>query len=168
MANRVKIVAVDIGDKRVGVAVGDSSTGVAVPRATFDVVGNVVASVIDLVAKEGAEFLVIGLPVSLNGSLGPQGRKVAEMAREIANDVSVPVKTWDERLTSVEASRRLRCAARSSSRRRRPSRQRPYRSPEVDSLAATIILQSYLDGQPGVVIEEGETDQKRNVSMGEH
>ena len=168
MANRVKIVAVDIGDKRIGVAVGDSRTGVAVPRATFDVNGNVVASVIDLVANEGAEFLVIGLPVSLNGSLGSQGRRIAEMAREIANEVSVPVKTWDERLTSVEASRRLRCATRASSRRRRSSRQRPDRGLGVDALAATIILQSYLDGQPGVVIEEGETDQKRNVSRGEH
>lgn len=168
MANRVKIVAVDIGDKRVGVAVGDSRTGVALPRATLDVDGNVVASVIDLVANEGAEFLVIGLPVSLNGSLGPHGRRIAEMAREIANDLSVPVKTWDERLTSVEAARRLRCATRVSSRRRRPSRQHPDRRPEVDALAATIILQSYLDGQSGIAIEEGKANQKRNVSGGEH
>ena len=167
MANRVKIVAVDIGDKRVGVAVGDSRTGVAVPRATLDVSGNVVTSVIDLVANEGAEFLVIGLPVSLSGSLGPQGKRVVEMAREIANDVSVPVKTWDERLTSVEAARRLRCATRASSRRRRPSRQRPDRSRDVDALAATIILQSYLDAQPSVVSDDGETDQKRNASRGE-
>ena len=167
MANRVKIVAVDIGDKRLGVAAGDPCTGVAVPRATLDVSGNVVASVIDLVANEGAEFLVIGLPVSLNGSLGPQGRKVAEMAREIANNVSVPVKTWDERLTSVEAARRLRGATRGSSRRRRPSRQRPDMSREINALAATIILQSYLDGQSGVASDEGEPHQERNVSRGE-
>ena len=167
MANRVKIVAVDIGDKRVGVSVGDSRTGVAVPRGTFDVSGNVVASVIDLVAKEGAELLVIGLPVSLNGSLGPQGSRIAEMAREIAKDVSVPVKTWDERLTTVEAERRLRCATPASSRRRRPSRQRPDRSQEVNALAATIILQGYLDGQSAVAGGDGKTDQERNVSRGE-
>jgi len=87
------------------------------------------------VEEEGARALVVGLPLSLSGSPGPQAQRVQALVEALAVRLAVPVLTWDERLTSAEARRRL-----ASGGGRRHKR-------DVDALAAAIILQAYLDSQ---------------------
>ena len=97
------------------------------------------ARIAELVAEAGAEIVVVGLPLSLDGSVGPAARGVLDEADELRARLVVSVVTWDERLSTVEAQQRLRAAGVKGRRGRRV----------VDQVAATVILQSWLDaGQP--------------------
>jgi putative Holliday junction resolvase len=91
------------------------------------------------VDEAGAGVVVVGLPLSLDGSVGPAARDVLDEADELRARLPVAVMTWDERLSTVEAQRRLRTAGVKGRKGRRV----------VDQVAATVILQSWLDaGQP--------------------
>jgi putative Holliday junction resolvase len=95
-----------------------------------------IAAVVD---EAGAEVVVVGLPLSLDGSTGPAALAILGEAAELRTRLAVPVVTWDERLTTVEAERSLREMGVKGAERRRV----------VDRLAATVILQSWLDaGRP--------------------
>ena len=112
-----------------------------------------------LLRQHRPDRLVIGLPFSLDGSLGPQGQRVSALAQAIAARVSIPVGTWDERLTSVEAGRRLRPFGRPPGRGHRRggrARRRPAPRGAVDALAAAIILQAYLDSLPPLDVDPGQ------------
>jgi len=91
------------------------------------------------VQEQGAEAVVIGLRISLNGSLGPQAHAVKAFGQEVSDRLSLPIEYWDERLSSVEAQRRLASAG---PRGRKAKATR-------DAAAAAIVLQSYLDAQAG-------------------
>ena len=130
-----RILAIDPGERRIGVAGADLALRVAIPLTTIEGGPDAVEAVARLVEEEGARALVVGLPLSLSGALGPQAQRVQALADDLAERLAVPVLTWDERLTSSEARRRL-----SSGGRRRQKR-------DVDALAAAIILQAYLDSQ---------------------
>ena len=111
----------------------------------------------NLVEREGVEALVVGLPLSLDGSVGQQAERTQEFARRLAEAVPRPVEMWDERLSSVAAERSLMPPGvshgqerrRRSGRARAGERLRPARRPKgaQDALAAAIILQSYLDSR---------------------
>ena len=137
-----RAVALDIGTRRVGVAVSDSGGPVATP---YEVVprsgdrsrdhGRIAA----LVGEAEAGIVVVGLPLSLDGSIGPAARAVLDEVDELRAALPVPVVTWDERLSTVEAERSLRAMG----------VRRGHRRQVVDQVAATVILQSWLDaGQP--------------------
>ena len=130
-----RILAIDPGERRIGVAAADLGLRVAIPLTTIEGGPDAVEAVARLVEEEGARALVVGLPLSLSGALGPQAQRVQALAGALAQRLAVPVLTWDERLTSAEARRRL-----SSGGGRRDKR-------DVDALAAAIILQAYLDSQ---------------------
>lgn len=137
-----RILAIDPGEKRIGVAAADPRTGVAVPVASIDAGADPVEAVVRLVEEQGASELVVGLALSLSGALGPQGQRAQALAAALARRLDIPVHTWDERLTSVEARRRLpRPGGRASARGRR------VRKGDVDALAAAIILQAFLDSR---------------------
>jgi putative Holliday junction resolvase len=129
-----RILAIDPGEKRIGVAAADPRTGVAVPVASIDAGADPVEAVVRLVEEQGASELVVGLALSLSGALGPQGQRAQALADALARRLDIPVHTWDERLTSVEARRRL-------------PRGRRVRKGDVDALAAAIILQAFLDSR---------------------
>ena len=133
---RGRILAIDPGERRIGVAGADLGLRVAIPLTTIEGGPDAVEAVARLVEEEGARALVVGLPLSLSGALGPQAQQVRALAEALADRLSIPVLTWDERLTSTEARRRLS----SGGGRRRHKR-------DVDALAAAIILQAYLDSQ---------------------
>lgn len=162
----MRILALDVGDRRIGVAVSDDRTGVAIPLTVLEPSGDPVDAVAALLRQHRPDRLVIGLPLSLDGSLGPQGQRVRALAQAIAARVSIPVETWDERLTSVEASRRLRphADARSGRPPRRghgrggKARRTPARRGAVDALAAAIILQAYLDSRPPPEADQPKAD----------
>jgi len=89
----------------------------------------------DIVAETGAEVVVVGLPLSLDGGEGPMARRYRAEARRIGATLGVPVETYDERLTTVTAERALRESGLSGRARRRV----------VDQVAASVMLQSWLD-----------------------
>jgi putative pre-16S rRNA nuclease len=138
----VRALGLDLGARRIGVALSDSAGRVATP---YDVVARSGDRARDrhrigeLVDDVDAEVVVVGLPLSLDGSVGPAARAVLDEADELRLELAVAVVTWDERLSTVEAQRRLRAASVKGQRGRRA----------VDQVAATVILQSWLDaGQP--------------------
>lgn len=134
----MRALGLDLGSKRIGVAVSDRSGTIATPLV-------VVARsksrrhdherLAQLVREEEAERVVVGLPRSLSGELGPAARAVLSEVKALATVVGVPVETYDERLTTVAAEAALRAGGvRGSARRER-----------VDKVAAAVILQGWLD-----------------------
>lgn len=99
-----------------------------------------------LVRRHEVSLVLVGNPVNLDGSEGPQSAKARAFAAAVARRVGVAVELWDERLTSVEAESRLGGIAASGTLRLRSGQaDRARRRKRVDQLAATILLQSYLD-----------------------
>jgi putative pre-16S rRNA nuclease len=137
-----RTLALDLGTRRIGVAVSDSAGTVATPYEVIHRSGDRARDhgrVAELVDETRARVVVAGLPISLDGTLGPAAREILSEVDELRAALSVDVVTWDERLSTVEAERSLRVMGVRKSRRRRV----------VDQVAATVILQSWLDaGQP--------------------
>jgi putative Holliday junction resolvase len=128
----------DLGSKRIGVAVSDRSGTIASPLTVVNRSGSRRRDherIRRLVVDEEAERIVVGLPLSLDGSLGPAARGAADEAEELSSVVGVPVETFDERLTTVSADRMLMERGLRADTRRRV----------VDKVAAAVILQSWLD-----------------------
>ena len=135
----MRIIGLDHGARRIGVAVGDTETRMAFERDAIHrrSVATDVARIAELRAAEGAELVVIGLPTNMDGSEGEQAATVRAFGDELAA-IGLAVAFADERLTSWEAAERLSAAG------RRPDRS----SGELDSTAARLILQQYLDALP--------------------
>jgi putative holliday junction resolvase len=137
-----RALGLDLGTRRIGVALSDSAGVVATPLDVLTRSNDRMrdhARIADLVDEAGAEVVVVGLPLSLDGSVGPAARGVLDEADELRARLDVSVVTWDERLSTVEAERRLRAAGVKG----------PKGRGVVDQVAATVILQSWLDsGQP--------------------
>jgi putative Holliday junction resolvase len=137
--NPTRVLGLDIGSRRTGVAVSDPGRKVATPvsvLSTAELLGD--AGILRrLVDDYEVGELVVGLPKSLDGTLGPQARDVMETAEALARHVQVPVTYHDERLSSAEASRAM-AATGADERRRRGA---------VDKVAATLMLQSWLDSR---------------------
>jgi len=103
------------------------------------------ARVAEVVAEVGAGLVVVGLPLSMDGSVGPAAAAALDEAEALGGALDVPVETQDERLTSVSANRSLAAAGVSGRRRSQAAR----RSGAVDQTAAAILLQSWLDTHRG-------------------
>ena len=135
----MRILGLDIGEKRIGVAVSDPSGSVATPLAVIDARKALGDSreLMRFVEDYEAELLVAGLPLSLDGSEGPQAARVRTAAERLATLVGLPLEFADERLSST-AARRAMTDAGVSDRDKRGS---------VDMVAASIFLQSFLDAR---------------------
>jgi putative holliday junction resolvase len=137
-----RAVGIDLGEKRIGVAVSDLTRTLASPLTVVARRGahrDDHAALLALVAEEEADTMVVGLPLSLSGGLGPAARGVLAEVEELtaAAPEGVTVVVHDERLTTVTAENALREA-----RMRREARRRV-----VDKVAAAVMLQSWLDSQ---------------------
>ncbi len=139
--------ALDWGERRVGVALSDPSGRVATPRCVLDTleVRRRGPSLMRLVEEASPERLLVGLPLTLSGEMGPQARKVRSEAGQLAHDLGIPLEFWDERFSSEEAQRIVW----ESNRTTRDARG------SLDMIAASLFLQSYLDAQAD---PEGEPD----------
>ena len=134
----MRILGLDIGEKRIGVAVSDPSGTVATPLSVLETRQVLAGRVLSrLVEDYEIELLVAGLPLSMDGSEGPQAKHVRSVAQRLATAVSLPLEFADERLSSIEARRTMTEAGVSD----RDKRGR------IDMVAAAVFLQSYLDGR---------------------
>jgi putative Holliday junction resolvase len=133
----VRLLGLDVGDRRIGIALSDETATLASGLSTLERVGprKDLKAIAALVREHEVSDVVVGLPRHLDGSLGPQAQKVLEFMDELRPVVKVPVVSWDERFTSALATQALVEAGVS----------RRDRKQVVDKVAATLILQSYLD-----------------------
>ncbi len=133
----MRVLALDIGHKRVGVAAGDTATRMALPVKVLpaaEVEGGARTWRM-LLEDEAPELLVAGLPKTMAGGLGPQARRVREFAEKVAAREGLPLEFCDERLSSAEAKRRLRAQGMD---------ERHMRG-KLDAVAASLFLQAWLD-----------------------
>jgi putative Holliday junction resolvase len=138
----VRAIGIDLGSKRIGVALSDSAGTLALPYEVVQRSGDRRRDhrrIGELVAEAEAEIVVVGLPYSLDGSLGPTARRYLAETEELRATIGVPVETYDERLTTVTAERSLRDMQMTADARRRV----------VDKVAAAVMLQSWLDHRAG-------------------
>ncbi len=135
----MRIIALDVGERRIGVALSDPTATLATPLTTIERSSEDVESTLDeiirLVRDNEASEIVVGIPVLLSGREGSQARATRDFVKQLARRTSVPIRRMDERLSSVQAERMLRDSG------VRPSRDKG----KIDAAAAAIILQSYLD-----------------------
>jgi len=133
------VLGVDFGEKRVGLAISDMLGMIAQPLETLSVksVDDAIAQVAEVATQKNAELIVVGMPINMNASVGKKAQEAAAFAEALGNAVEIDVKTWDERLSSVAADRAMRSAGMSCKKRKG----------HRDKIAATIILQGYLDAQ---------------------
>ena len=133
------ILGIDPGGRRVGVAVADPETRFARPLEVIDARSHeIVARVADLVGELGVTLVVVGRPTSLRGEAGPAVEAQQRFVTGLREALPVPVEEFDERLTTVAASRRLIEGGASAATRARMR----------DAVAAQLILQDYLDAHP--------------------
>jgi putative holliday junction resolvase len=152
-----RLMALDVGEARIGVAVGDSTGFLASPYTTIHVTRDAEqtwSTIQNLINEIEAEGIIVGLPISLDGQIHAQGQRVQAFAEQLRARVTIPLTFWDERLSTVEAQRLLvqqdpyeggKQQRRGGQQRNRSKKRR--RGHEIDALAATVILQDYLDHQ---------------------
>ena len=133
----MRILALDHGTKRIGIAISDETKLIAqplefIPPTPF---ASFIERLNELLVDREVELILVGIPRNMDGSYGPAALKVQEFVENLKGEVAVPVKTWDERLTSTQANRLLI----------EGNVRRQKRKQNVDKMAAAILLQSYLD-----------------------
>ena len=136
-----KVLGVDYGERRTGVAISDESRTIAFPRETLDCprVEQAAAAVARIAAAEKVAEIVVGYPLNMNSTKGPRAARTEEFLAELARRTAVPLRRWDERLSTKVAEAVLIEAGTSRAKRRGV----------VDKLAAQVILQNYLDAAGG-------------------
>lgn len=134
-----RILGIDFGEKRLGLALSDESRTLASPLDVYERTDRErdLEFLRNLVAQYQITEIVLGLPVNMDGSLGPKAEQVLEFKRLLEEHLKLPVSTFDERLTTVEAERVLLQA--NLSRKKRKAKR--------DTLAAVLILQGYLQAR---------------------
>lgn len=143
----MRALGIDLGSKRIGVALSDSAGSLATPYEVVPRSGDRQRDhrrIAALAEEAGAECLVVGLPLSLDGSQGPAARAALAEADELATATGLPVELWDERLTTVSAHRDLLALDMKAPARRRV----------VDKVAAAVMLQAWLDHRRLTATEE--------------
>lgn len=141
----LRVLGLDVGERRVGIAISDPTGTVTRPLQTL-VRGSReedFAAIAALVAEHDVGLVVVGQPLSLDGTEGPQARRIARFALALAARLPVRLVSWDERFTTVVAEEILR------RNRKKKGKLRARTEGEVDAIAAAVILQSYLDSQNG-------------------
>jgi putative Holliday junction resolvase len=136
-----RILALDVGDKRIGVAVSDPLQIVARPLTVVRRAARTedFAQIGRLVEEQDAVRIVCGYPLSLDGTEGPQGRRVRRYAEVLDGAIAAPVVLWNESYSTIEADEVMQAT--------RPGLSPRERREWVDAVAAAVILQSYLNAQ---------------------
>jgi putative Holliday junction resolvase len=130
----MRSLGLDIGDKRIGVALSDPQGILASPLTIITCRDRTadIEAITDIIRQNQVVRVIVGLPRSMNGSLGRQAEKVKDFVRSLSGQIKIPVEFRDERLSSVSARRLIR-----------DTRQK--RAGHDDAIAAALVLQMYLD-----------------------
>lgn len=139
----MRVVGLDLGSRRIGVAVSDSGGVLATPYSVIERSGDPAADrarIAGVVHELEAGTVVVGLPLSLDGSRGPAATAAVTEVDALRQVLDVPVEVHDERLSTMSAHRSLTASGLKGSARRRQV---------VDQVAAAVVLQSWLDGRGG-------------------
>lgn len=133
----MRVLGLDVGDKTIGVAISDplGFTAQGIKTIIRKSKKADLEELKDICTQYGVETIIVGLPKNMNGTIGPQGEKVMRFCEYIKLNINLPLKLWDERLTTVAAHRAMLEADLSRAKRKKI----------VDKIAATYILQGYLD-----------------------
>jgi len=133
----MRILALDHGTVRIGVALSDELKMMASPLEFIpaEPFADVLTRLKALVREKEVELIVIGMPRNMDGSYGPAAEKVREFSTALKDALAIPLKMWDERLSSTQANRMMA----------EGGVKRDKRKEKVDGMAAAIFLQSYLD-----------------------
>jgi putative Holliday junction resolvase len=135
----VRIMGLDMGSKTIGVALSDESGLIAhgletIHRKNLE---KDLTAIANLAERFNVASIVVGLPINMTGTLGPEAQRILQFVEEMRRGLSIHVTTWDERLSTVQAERVLLEAGLSRKKRKKV----------IDKTAATVILQSYLDAE---------------------
>jgi len=135
----MRVIGLDIGERRIGVALSDPTATIASPLEVLVITDaeSAYAAIARLVNHHQADEVVLGMPYSLSGVAGPAAENTRKFVNEISRRLQVRVVTWDERLSTVAAERSMR---ETGVKRRKRENLR-------DAIAAALILQSYLDSR---------------------
>lgn len=152
----MRILGLDYGSKTVGVAVSDplkitAQTVETIVRKEENKLRKTLARIEELVKEYEVESIVLGLPKNMNNSLGDRAEKTMEFRSMVERRTGLPVVLWDERLTTVAAERTLI----------ESSVRRENRKDYIDQIAASFILQGYLDARSMKREKQSETDETR-------
>jgi len=133
----MRILALDHGTKRIGVAVSDEMKMIAAPLEYIlaEPFADFLARLKEIIREKEVELIIIGMPRNMDGSYGPAALKVQEFVAVLKDAIAIPIKTLDERLTTVQAQKFLI----------QGNVRRDQRKEKVDKTAAAILLQGYLD-----------------------
>ncbi len=146
---------IDHGTKRVGLAVGDTVLKLASPLTVLDAGTEAVTldRIAEIAAEHGADGVVVGLPINMDDTEGPQAAKTRAFARRLAERLDVTIRLWDERLSSFQADQAL---AGQLTRGKRRARQ--------DAIAAAVILQEFLTagGEGALGLDDGPDPGRRD------
>jgi len=132
-----RVLAIDFGDARVGLAISDQSQTLASGYGfvKFKGFNDLVEKLLEICEKEEVGEIAVGHPLNMNGSRGPSANKAEKLAELLKIKINYPVNLVDERLTTVEAGRQIHASG------------KKIRKGRIDEVAATIILQAFLDGK---------------------
>lgn len=145
----MRVLALDIGQRRIGVAVSDPSGTVARPLLVLHRRSRRedLAAISALVNEHGVERVIVGRPLTLRGEVGPQAQRVEQLSQTLSEMLTVPVQLWDERYSTVAAQEIVQAT-------RRPARSR--KPADLDAVAAAVILQGFLDSHAAGAERTGE------------
>ncbi len=135
----MRYLAIDHGTRRIGLAICDAGETIASPLCVLDGRTDVVPRIARIVREEGVGALVVGLPLNMDDSEGPQATKAKAFGERLSEDLALPVYFQDERLSSFGAQEKLEPAGFSRARRR----------DRLDAVAAAEILQAFLEAKAG-------------------
>lgn len=135
--NMERLLGLDIGGRRIGVAVSDELGMIASPVATIDARKDVAKELRGLIEKYNVSRLIVGLPIGMSGREGPQATEVRQVADDLGKSLGIEIVYSDERLSSAVANQALIGQG----------ARREKRKQHIDAMAASVILQGYLDNQ---------------------
>ena len=140
----MRTLAIDYGTRRVGLAMSDEGGRFATPLDVVAVTSpeGATAAVVAVARREGVDRLLVGLPLNMDGTVGPQARLTADWARAAGSAAGVPVVFVDERLSSFDAEQELAGRRRGGERLTRKGKKK-----RLDALAAASFLRAFLDGE---------------------
>lgn len=132
------VIALDVGAKRIGVAQANAVARIAHPLLTLDHTEDVMDQIAGLVAREQAAIVVVGYPRNLSGQVTEQTKTIQSFGKELERHIGLPIHWQDEAVTSRKAEAELE------------QRGKPYGRGDIDALAATYILEDFLNEHPEV------------------